>query len=60
MGKAIKCPLCEKGYLIGVELADDEELDLKKPLKEHKYVAICDCCHRKVKYSIKKVEKESK
>ncbi len=55
--KTVKCPICNH-TLENVKMANGFEVEFNKPLKVLPYVTWCDNCKRKIKYDVKKVEKE--
>lgn len=58
MDKTIKCPICNHN-IDGVKLSNGYEVIFNKPLKELPYIVWCDNCKRKIKYDVKKVDKQN-
>lgn len=55
MEKAVKCPVCN--HEIDIKLENGYEVDWNRPFKEHTHICFCDNCKRKIRYSVKKIEK---
>jgi uncharacterized protein YbaR (Trm112 family) len=51
----VNCPIC--GKPLEIILDATEIVDWNKPLREHTHIIFCNNCKRKIRYSIKTIEK---